>query len=183
MREIEIKLRVKNLEEIEKRLKEKGCIISEPISQHDVNYSLKGSRNEFESAKEGDVIIRIRHLKDTAQLNLKQQRSNEMDNLEYETEVKDPGEMHKMLTALGWYPAVEVKKIRRKCKFGEYEICLDEVEKLGTFMEIEKMTDDNVNPEEVREELFKELEYFGLSKKDEETRGYDTQIYQLGLGK
>ncbi|MEK7634893.1 MAG: class IV adenylate cyclase [Patescibacteria group bacterium] len=180
MREIEIKLRVNNLEEIEKKLKERGCIVSEPISQYDVNYSLKGSRNEFESAQEGDIIIRLRHLKDTTQLNLKQQRSGEGDNLEYETEVKDPEAIHKMLETLGWYPAIEVKKLRRKCKLGEYEICLDEVEKLGSFMEIEKMTDDSSNPEKVREELFKEVEFLGLSEKDEETRGYDTQIYQLG---
>lgn len=183
MREIEIKLRAKNLEEIEQKLKEKGCTISEPISQHDTIYSLKGSRNEFESASEGDVIIRIRRLKNTAQLNLKQQRSSEGDNLEYETEVKDPEEVHNMLTTLNWYPAIEVKKMRKKGKLGEYEFCLDQVEQLGTFVEIEKLTSDDVDPNEVREELFKELESLGLSREDEEIRGYDTQIYQLGLSK
>ena len=180
MREIEIKLRVNNLEEIEKKLRDKGCVISDPISQHDVIYSLKSIKDEFESAKEGDIIIRIRHLKNTAQLNLKQQRSGEMDNLEYETEVTDPEATHSILTTLGWFPVVEVKKMRRKGKLGEYEICLDTVEKLGTFIELEKMTEDDADPESVKEELFKELESLGLSRKDEETKGYDTQIYQLG---
>ncbi|MEK7586712.1 MAG: class IV adenylate cyclase [Patescibacteria group bacterium] len=179
MREIEIKLKVDNFEEIEKKLKERGCILSQPISQHDVIYSQKGSKKEFEQANEGDVIIRIRHLKDSAQLNLKQQRSGEMDNLEYETEVKDPKEMHKILETLGWKPVVEVKKLRRKGKLGEYEICLDQVEKLGTFIELEKLTADDADPLEVREELFRELESLGLSRFDEETRGYDTQIFQL----
>lgn len=183
MREIEIKLKVNDLEEIERKLKEKGCIIFEPINQRDVIYSLKGSRSEFGPAKEGDVIIRIRYLKNTAQLNLKQQRSSEMDNLEYETEIKDPEATHRMLEILGWYPAIEVKKIRKKGRLGEYEICFDEVEKLGSFIEIEKITGDNVNSEEVREELFKELELLGLSRGNEETKGYDTQIYQLGLEK
>ena len=183
MREIEIKLRVKNLEEIEQKLKEKGCVISEPISQHDTIYSLKGSRNEFESASEGDVIIRIRKLKNTAQLNLKQQRSSEGDNLEYETEVKDPEEVHNMLTVLNWYPAIEVKKTRKKGKLREYEFCLDQVEKLGTFVEIEKLTGDGADPEQVRDELFKELETLGLSRNDEETKGYDTQIYELEMRK
>ncbi|MDP3763481.1 MAG: class IV adenylate cyclase, partial [bacterium] len=169
----------KNLEEIEKKLKEKGCVLSEPINQHDVIYSLKGSRNEFESASEGDVIIRIRHMNDRAQLNLKRQRSSEGDNLEYETEVSNPEETHKMLGTLGWYPIVEVKKIRREGKFGEYGVCLDQVEKLGTFVELEKLTNDDADPEQVRNELFKEFESLGLSKSDEETRGYDTQIYKL----
>ena len=177
MREIEIKLKIKNIEELKSKLKEKGCILSEPISQHDVIYSLKSGKEEFESAKEGDVIIRIRYLKDKAQLNLKQQRSGEMDNLEYETEVKDPKETHNILTVLGWAPVVEVKKMRRKGKLAEYEICLDEVDQLGTFVELEKMTDDDINPENVRNELFAELESLGLSRENEETKGYDTQIY------
>jgi adenylate cyclase class IV len=50
-------------------------------------------------------------------------------------------------------------------------------------VEIEKLTNDDANPEEVREELFNELESLGLSREDEETRGYDTQIYQLRLDK
>jgi len=177
MREIEVKLRANNFEEVEKKLKEKGCVLSEPISQHDVIYSLKNSTEEFESAKEGDNIIRIRHLKDKAILTLKQQRSNELDNLEYETEVKDPDEMHNILITLGWGPVVEVNKIRKKGKLGEYEICLDQVEKLGTFVELEKLTRDDANPEEVMEELFTVLESLGLSRKDREIRGYDTLVY------
>ena len=180
MREIEVKLRAGNLAEVEARLKERGCVLSEPIAQHDVIYSPKNSGEEFTSAKEGDIIIRIRHMKDKAQLNLKQQRSHELDNLEYETVVDDPEAMHKILETLGWKPVVEVKKLRRKGKLGEYEICLDEVEKLGTFVELEKLTDDSANPAEVEEELFKELESLGLSRAQKETRGYDTQIYHLG---
>jgi adenylate cyclase class 2 len=183
MREIEIKLKVNNSKDIEEKLKERGCILSEPINQHDVIYSQKGSKNEFERAEEGDIIIRIRYLKDTAQLNLKQQRSNEMDNLEYETEIKDSVEMHKILYILGWSPVVEVKKIRRKGKLGKYEICLDQVEKLGNYIELEKLTSDEANPEEVRGELFKELESLGLRREDEETKGYDTQIYLQTLSK
>ncbi len=84
-----------------------------------------------------------------------------------------------MLLILGWKPEVEVKKIRKKGKLGEYEICLDRVEKLGEYVELEKMTDDNANPDEVRKELFIALAPFSFSEKDEETKGYDTQMYQL----
>ena len=181
MREIEVKVKVNNFENLKKKLIEKGCVLSDPIDQHDVIYSVKDSMEEFESAKEGDIILRIRYLKDTAEFNLKQQRSNEMDNLEYETKIENPDEMHKILHVLGWNPVIEVKKTRKKGKLGEYEICLDQVEKLGTFIELEKLTDDNASPEIVRNELFKELESLGFSKDDEELKGYDTQIYQLGL--
>ncbi|MGC9603586.1 MAG: class IV adenylate cyclase [Minisyncoccia bacterium] len=179
MREIEIKLRVADPKALEEKLKERGCVLSEPIHQHDTNYALRGSSNEFESAKEGDIIIRIRRQDGGTELNLKQQRSSESDNTEYESEIENPDAVHQMLLLLNWYPAIEVRKIRRKGKLGDYEICLDQVEELGNFMELEKLAPDDADPEKVREELFGVLDSLGLSRKDEEIRGYDTQIYQL----
>lgn len=179
MREIEIKLKVKDLESLAKKLQERGCDLSAPISQYDIIYSKGGSTEEWQSAQEGDITMRIRYLKDTAEFNLKQQRSGEMDNIEYETEIKDPEAMHKILLTLGYTPEVKVKKLRRKGKLEKYEVCLDEVEKLGTFVELEELTDDDTDPQKVREELFHVLESLGLSREDEEVRGYDTQMYQL----
>jgi len=179
MREIEIKMRVADLNKIEEKLKKAGCIFSEPINQHDTTYSKKGSTSEYTSAKEGDIILRIRKQDNKTEFNLKKQCSSESDNIECETDISDPESMHRILNELDWVSQIEVKKIRRKGKLGEYEICLDQVEKLGSFMEIEKMVDDNSDPEIIREELFKILEELGLSRKDEESRGYDTQIFQL----
>ncbi len=179
MREIEIKLKVNNLEELEKKLKENGCEISDEIKQHDVVYAKVGDTHDYDKAYEGCITVRIRNQDGISILNLKQQKSNEMDNLEYETIVEDREAMHQILLALGWKPEVEVKKIRKKGKLGEYEICLDNVEELGTFVELEKMTDDNADVEKIREELFETLKPYGLSKKDEEKIGYDTQIYKL----
>jgi len=178
MREIEIKLRVDDLEGLEKKLTANGLVISKEVTQHDVIYSNNGSRI-FASAKEGDVIIRIRQQDGFAILNLKQQKSGEMDNLEYETTVEDGEAMHQILLKLGWKPEIEVKKVRKKGKIGEYEICLDKVEQLGNFVELEKMADDDADPKKIRKELFEALQPYGLSEKDEETKGYDTQIYQL----
>jgi len=183
MREIEVKAKVKDFDAIERKLEEKGCVLSEPISQHDVIYSLKGSKNEFESASEGDVIMRIRKMKDKVELNLKQQRTSEGDNLEYETVVSDAEATHNILATLGWYPVIEVKKVRRKGRLGVFEVCLDQVEGLGAYIELEKLVNDDADPEEVRSEIFAELESFGISKSDENVKGYDTQLYDLGLNK
>jgi hypothetical protein len=45
-------------------------------------------------------------------------------------------------------------------------------------VELEKLADDNADPEQVLEELLLELESLGLSRNDREMRGYDTQIFQ-----
>lgn len=181
MREIEVKLRVKDLDVLTKKLAERGCKLSAPIRQRDVVYTNKDASGNFAGAKEGDVIIRIRHMDHVTELNMKIQRTHELDNSEYETEVSDSDAVHYMLLALGWKVEVEVKKVRRHGSLGGYEICLDEVEKLGNFVELEKLIPDSdgADSEVVREELLHELESIGLSRKDEEIRGYDTQLYQL----
>ena len=179
MREIEIKLKVDNLEELEKKLADKGLVISKEINQHDIVYSRIDDTHEYTESYEGCIIVRIRNQNGVSILNLKKQLSGEMDNLEYETKVEDGEAMHRILLTLGWKPEVEVKKVRKKGKLGGYEICLDRVEQLGDFVELEKMTNDNADPEKIRYELFKELEKFGLTKDQEETKGYDTQIYLL----
>ena len=179
MREIEIKLKVNNLEELEQKLKDAGLVISKEIKQHDIVYSKIDDTHEYTESYEGCIIVRIRNQDGVSIVNLKKQLSYEMDNLEYETKVENGEEMHQILLNLGWKPAVEVKKIRKKGKLGDYEICLDKVEQLGDFVELEKLTDDNADPEKIKEELFKALEPFGLSKNDEEKTGYDTQIYKL----
>ncbi len=102
-----------------------------------------------------------------------------MDNLEYETEIKNPEAMQKILITLGYTPKIEVKKLRRKGELEGFKFCLDEVEKLGSYIEIEKLTEDNADPQKVRNEIFEFIEFLGLSRSDEETRGYDTQIYFL----
>jgi len=178
MREIEVKIRVKDLEAIAKLLTERGCALSAPIHQHDTIYSPKGSTEEFTNAKEGDIIPRIRRINESVvEFNIKQQRSSEGDNIEYETEVKAADAMHQSLLLLGYKPEIEVKKVRRHGKLGEYEICLDEVEGLGSFIELEKLAPDDVDPMAIREELFKTLEPLGTSRADEETKGYDSLLY------
>lgn len=180
MREIEIKLRVENLEELEKKLTDNGLVISKEIDQHDVVYTDNSGSDIFSNVKEGDVFIRIRTQNGASELTLKQQRGPGLDKIEHETKIEDSQAMHQILLLLGWKPVVEVKKKRKKGKLGEYEICLDEVEGLGNFVELEKMTDDkNADPDKIKEELFEALKPFGLSQKDEEIKGYDILMYYL----
>lgn len=179
MREIEVKLKVKDTGELIKKLESQGCALSEPLVQHDLIYSKAGSTEEWEVSKEGQICMRIRRQPDKAEFNLKQQRSNELDNAEYETTVDNPQAMHQILDILGYAPQVEVKKVRRKGRWKEYEICVDEVERLGGFIEIEKLADNTADPAAVQEELLAELESLGLSRADQELRGYDTQIFRM----
>ncbi len=181
MREVEIKIKVENLEELEKKLIAKGLTISKEVFQHDVVYS-RNNESVASKSKEGHTVIRIRKQDRVSTLTLKYQKSGELDCLEYESVVENPDQVHEMLRILGWNPEIEVKKLRKKGKLGEYEICLDKVEGLGTFVELEKLAADDIDPEPVREELFNVLESFGLSRENNMIHGYDTQLLMLKRG-
>jgi len=167
MREIEIKLRVPDLDALEKKLTEAGLVISKEISQHDVVYS-QNDPTIFTRMREGIFVMRIRDEDGVSKITLKQQQTHELDNLEYETNVENREVMHQILLKLGWVPEVEVKKVRKKGTLGEYEICLDQVEGLGSFVELEKMADDNADAQKVVDELFEALKPYGLTREQEE---------------
>lgn len=178
MREIEVKLKVKDMPALEQALAAQDCVLSAPIHQHDVVYSKDGDTSIWEGMQEGYIVVRIRRDDRGAIFTLKQQRTNEHDNIECETRIEDADAMHRALLLMGFVPGVEVKKIRRKGKLGEYEICLDHAEGLGDFVELEKMAGDDADPAQVAEALYAKLESLGLSRADEELRGYDTQMFQ-----
>src|SRR3989344_8336699 len=139
MREIEIKLRVQNLEELEKKLTDSGLVISKEITQDDIVYAPKDVLEPFSNVKVGDTFMRIRKQNGVNTLTLKQQRGVGLDKTEHETKIDNSEEMHQVLLLMGWKPVARVIKKRRKGSMGEYEVCLDEVEELGNFVELEKM--------------------------------------------
>ena len=98
MREIEIKLKVSNLDVLKNKLQEAGCVLSDEISQFDTIYSNKKTvTREWNVPQEGDLVLRIRRENEISEFNIKKQRSHELDNIEYETKVEDPEILHKML--------------------------------------------------------------------------------------
>ena len=175
-KEIEVKAKLNNSEEVISKLKELGCVLSEPIIQHDIifvdnNY---GVVDKFQPDKN---LLRIRESSGKFILTLKQPKSNEQDAIEHETEIKNFGEMKEILEHMGLHEAVQVHKTRRKTHYNDWEICLDEVEGLGSFIEVEKIA-DNPDVEAVQNELFDFLKSLGIKPEDRVTNGYDTLVYR-----
>ncbi len=175
-KEIEVKAKLINPEEVVDKLKELGCILSVPIVQHDTIFvdSNFGVFDEFHT----DVnILRIRETGERFLLTLKQPKSNELDVIEHETEVQDAGEMEEILHYMGFHEVVQVHKTRSKSQYNDWEICIDEVEGLGTFIEVERIADDS-NAEAIQNELFEFLKSLGIRPEDRVINGYDTLVYR-----
>jgi len=174
-KEIEVKARVSDLEVLAKKLENMGVILSEPIIQNDQTF-IDESYGSYDKFQPGRNILRIRENNGKFIFTIKQSQSNELDSIERETEITEPEEFKEALFLMGYKPAVEIYKVRRKAKYNGYEICLDEVKGLGSFVEVEKIT-DNENTDEIQNELFGFLESLGVKREDRVTNGYDTLIY------
>lgn len=99
-----------------------------------------------------------------------------MSNIEKELEIRNASVMDDIVKLLGFYEFQKIKKTRRKTRYKKYEICLDVIDELGNFIEVEKMTDED--SAEVQEELFRFLESLGVSRRDRVDRGYDILLYK-----
>lgn len=174
-KEIEVKVKVENLDEVIKKLEEKGCSISESITQQD--YVFISPEVSYDDMKFGDNFLRVRVTPKGSYFTLKQKQKNELDCIEEETDISDPESMKKALEIIGYKEAVRIFKTRRTTKYDGLEICLDEVDELGTFVEAEKITDEKQDAEKVQEELLEFLTQFGIKKEDRVENGYDTLIY------
>lgn len=170
MREIEIKARVSNKGALQKALIDKRIKLSDPVEQHDVVYYIKGTKDNTPDS----VWLRLRTEDKTKTiLTLKKQHRGGLDSIEHETVVADAGETESIINALGFTLYSDLTKTRQKGKVGDVEICLDEVQNLGTFIEAEKLTDLDADGKRIESELWNIFDDLGISKADGVLEGYD----------
>lgn len=170
-KEIEVKVKVENFQNLLKKLTDLGCMFTEPVIQEDtifINYD-----RPFIEFKTGDSFLRIRKTAGKTIFTFK--RGEEMNSIEREFEVSNAEQLHDTLVFLGYRPEVEVRKKRQKTKYKDYEICLDEVAELGSFIEIEKITDEDA--EKVQKEMMEFLTSLNIQSQDRIMNGYDTLMW------
>lgn len=175
MREIEIKARVENKTSILNILQENGIKLSSPIVQRDQVFGLPSvdGGDDTNGAPWLRIRTETRNGKTLQIFTLKKSVTNQMDSIEHETEIHNPVELAAIIGHLGFEPYSDLTKTRQKAKQGEIEICVDTVDKLGNFIEVEKLTEDTADYDSVAAELWRLLESFGVKKSAQVTDGYD----------
>ena len=170
MREIEVKARIPDMEALLGALKNADIELSEPLKQHDRVFALPGSADNAFDAN----WLRIRIEDDTkTYFTLKRSVVGHLDSIEHETVVEDAGQLESIIALLGYEPYSELTKVRRKGRVGKIELCVDEVPGIGAYIEAEALHEADADHDVVVQELWQLLESFGVTKDDEETRGYD----------
>lgn len=167
-REIEVKYRICDLAVLEAELHRRGVKLSPPVYQDDQAYAQDGW--QYGMSKLGVAFARLRTQDSRHLFTLKRPTDNEMACLEFETEVADRGQMHEAIQHMGFYPTVRIVKARRTARLGDLSLCLDDVEHIGAFLEIEKV----IGPGQSGEAVQAELHAFASSLGVELERATDT---------
>ncbi|WP_241250294.1 MULTISPECIES: class IV adenylate cyclase [Protofrankia] len=107
----------------------------------------------FGDSRLGVSFLRLRTVDGRHWFTLKEPGVNTQDCLEYETEVADRRQMHEAILRMGYRATVRVTKTRRTGQHGDVSLCLDELEGVGTFLELERMVPDDEPAAQVQEEL------------------------------
>lgn len=63
---------------------------------------------------------------------------------------------------MGFMPTVRIRKVRRSATFGELTVCLDELDGVGVFVEVERQVPDGAPGEAVQAELSCFVESLGI---------------------
>lgn len=181
MNEIEVKAALTDKQSFIEALSNLGCELGKEISQDDTVYARTvGSLDEYLSNSD---FLRLRVQNDGKILFTFKHHSGRIINLdsaplELELEISSRDTMEKMLALMGYKEAVRIKKLRRKTKYQNWEICVDEVEGLGSFVELEELTEENDRVQEVQERMEIFLAKLGVDAESLLKNRYDVMLMQ-----
>ena len=160
MIEVEIKARINDAPATEKLLSALGFIKSAAVNESDIYFN--GNDRDF---RKTDEAVRIRSCKDTetgAEKNALTYKGPKLGGdsqtrQELEISFEDSAKMQEILSALGYSPILEVRKSRTMYHLGEITACVDHVDRLGDYLELEKLVEDKKDYPEAVAELYKWL--------------------------
>ncbi len=158
MIEVEIRAKINNKSEVQSKLKEIGAILEKSVQQEDRIFGHEMFLDENKMIVEGGLSARIRQVDQSVWLEFKEISRNKGAGVEIKADLDNMEEGLRFFEKLGFKEAFAVVKQREIYEFEQFEICLDQVDKLGDFVEIEKMVADSSEIEEVKKQCLELLQ-------------------------
>jgi len=176
VREVEVKYRVRDLGALLAALKMRGIELGEPFCQDDQAYAPDGWA--YGDDRRGVPFARLHTVDDQHVFTLKRPAENVLSCEEHETAVADRDQMHRAIVAMGFHPTVRIVKMRRTGTLGDMALCVDELDRLGAFLEVERMVPNGMPGEAVQAELSRFVASLGI---DAEQTGQTYDVLVRGL--
>ncbi|WP_433458281.1 class IV adenylate cyclase [Micromonospora sp. CA-248212] len=149
--EVEAKYQVSDLGELITALAQRQVALTEPSVQDDQAYAPAGW--SYGMSKIGVPFARLRTQGGRHLFTVKKPVDNEMACLEHECVISDRDAMHAALATMGWVPTVRIVKQRRTGEWDGATVCVDVVDGLGAFVEVERLVSSQLSGEQVQHGL------------------------------
>ncbi|MFC1617690.1 class IV adenylate cyclase [Patescibacteria group bacterium] len=177
--EIEIKLPLKNPDEVKKFLNKNAELVTEDVYQKDVYYT--PVHRDFLAVQYPYEWLRLRETPRGKSITYKHFYPENAEKTDYadefETEVDNLEALEKIFQSLDFKNPVTVEKSRTTWMFGDVEIVIDKVTDLGYYVELEA-TKHFKNPREGKEYLHSVLKKLNAEVGEEDLRGYPFRILE-----
>jgi len=164
MLEVEVKARVKDLKAVEIKVKAMGFSLEGTEEHSDVYF--KHPARDFART---DETLRVRTVNGRSVLTYKGPKLDKVSKTREEVEVELKGDMVRVLDRVGFTPVLIVTKVRKVYRKADIEVCLDDVEGLGTYVEVECMSKDL---EATRDRVMSVIKALGIPDNALERRSY-----------
>ncbi len=151
MIEVEVKARVNHLEDIKKELISLGTKFLRKEKQTDKIFGHPKFLDSNNMIIEGGIVPRIRQRGNKIILEFKE-ICRDKGGFEIKSELINVSLGIELLEKLGFKEAFTISKEREEYSHGNLKICLDSVESLGDFIEIEKMISLPEKKDEAKQE-------------------------------
>ena len=131
---IEVEVKARAQKDTADKIVGLGAVLLGTENHHDLYFN-----SPLRDFKVSDEALRIRIKEDGGHLTYKGPKLDRKTKSRKELTVKidSPQEMEAILSSLGFFLSAEVCKCRTKYSYGDVIIALDEVEGLGSFLELE----------------------------------------------
>ncbi len=177
MIEVEVRARVDDFNQIKKKLKEIKALHTSSVRQTDKIFGHPKFLDSKNMIIEGGIVPRIRSVNDKCSLEFKEIHRTS-GGIELKSELSDIGLGIIFLKKLGFKETFTVDKKRESYKYRGFAIELDDVDKLGCFIEIEKNVSSPEEQELARKECIGLLALISPNSKIE-NRKYGDLMQEL----
>ena len=173
--EVEIKLKIEDKDQLKLQLIQSGFTEGECVTEKDVYYT--AAHHDFAAL---DEALRVRSVENmttgetSAAITYKGAKLDQksMTRQELETEVGDAEICREILCKIGFTPVPPVVKVRRYFYKGKMTACVDTVDGLGDYLELEKLIAADKERNEALDEIEMMLKKLGYSMQDTTRTSY-----------
>ena len=169
MIEVEVKLALTDSKRVEQKLRKDGFMLQKIVRETDTYFN--GVDRDFRKTDEALRVRKTELLKDVTDL-------LETDILsEHSTE--DDTAMSKLFVALGYHPIPSVIKYRKYYALDHMTACLDSVDGLGEYLELEILVEQEDDRQQALQQIEERLLSLGYSMQDTTRISYLSMLEKI----